>query len=240
MAGANLTSADLSWANLAGANLQGAFLTTTMMLMADLSGADLRGAKILRAGLDSAILHQSTAGGTLFANCDLRMVIGLETVKHTAPSTIALDTLANSGGRIPAQFLVGAGVAEPLVAAQDVMRGERRTFPTTLLVAAMSDDELAQRLRQSLQAASIPAWVLFADDEDSLNTGEASLDPHRLLRSNRPPVHRRGAGESAHGPLLCRTGARRRSPGLSAAPGPRPWRALLPAERPPLQRATER
>ena len=176
LGGANLTSADLSWANLAGANLQGAFLTTTMMLMADLSGADLRGAKILRAGLDSAILHQSTAGGTLFANCDLRMVIGLETVKHTAPSTIALDTLANSGGRIPAQFLVGAGVAEPLVAAQDVMRGERRTFPTTLLVGAMSDDELAQRLRQSLQAASIPAWVLFADDEDSLNTGEASLD----------------------------------------------------------------
>ena len=176
LAGANLTSADLSWANLADTNLRGASLSTTMMMMADLSGADLRGAKIVRAGLDSAILHQSTAGGTLFANCDLRMVIGLETMKHTAPSTIALDTLANSGGRIPAQFLVGAGVASPLVAAQDVMRGDRRTYPTTLLVAAMSDGELAQRLRRGLQTASIPAWVLYADDEDSLNTGEASLD----------------------------------------------------------------
>ena len=176
LSGANLTSADLSWANMSGANLRGATLTTTSLLMADLSGADLRGAKILRASLDSAILHQATAGGTLFANCDLRMTIGLESMNHTAPSTIALDTLANSGGRIPQQFLRGAGVAEPLVAAQEVMKAERRTFPTTLLVGAMADNELAERLRFTLQASQIPAWILFADDEDALNSGDASLD----------------------------------------------------------------
>ncbi len=176
LSGANLTSADLSWANISGANLRGATLTTTSLLMADLSGADLRGARILRASLDSAILHQATAGGTLFANCDLRMTIGLETMNHTAPSTIALDTLANSGGRIPQQFLLGAGVAEPLVAAQEVMKSERRTFPTTLLVGAMADNELAERLRGALQSAQIPAWILYADDEDALNTGDASLD----------------------------------------------------------------
>ena len=176
LSGANLTSADLSWANMSGANLRGATLTTTSLLMADLSEADLRGARILRASLDSAILHQATAGGTLFANCDLRMAIGLETMNHTAPSTIALDTLANSGGQIPQQFLLSAGVAEPLVAAQEVMKSERRTFPTTLLVGAMSDNELAERLRRALQSAQIPAWILYADDEDALNTGEASLD----------------------------------------------------------------
>ncbi len=176
LSGANLTSADLSWANVSRANLRGAILTTTSLLMADLSGADLRGARILRAGLDSAILHQATAGGTLFANCDLRRAIGLETMNHTAPSTIALDTLANSGGRIPGQFLLGAGVAEPLVAAQEVMKSERRTFPTTLLVGAMADNELTERLRFTLQSARIPAWILYADDEDALNTGEASLD----------------------------------------------------------------
>ena len=176
LSGANLTSADLSWANMSGVNLRGATLTTTSLLMADLSGADLRGARILRASLDSAILHQATAGGTLFANCDLRMTIGLETMNHTAPSTIALDTLANSGGRIPQQFLLGAGVAEPLIAAQEVMKSERRTFPTTLLVGAMADSELAERLRRTLLSARIPAWILYADDEDALNTGEASLD----------------------------------------------------------------
>ena len=176
LSGANLTSADLSWSNLSRANLRGASLSTTSLMMADLSGADLRGAKIVRAALDSAILHQASAGGTLFANCDLRMAIGLESMSHAAPSTIALDTLANSGGRIPYQFLLGAGVAEPLISAQDVMKSERRTFPTTLLVAAMSDREMAERLRLSLQGAQIPSWILYADDEDALNTGEASLD----------------------------------------------------------------
>lgn len=176
LSGANLTSADLSWSNMSGANLRGVTLTSTSLLMADLSGADLRDAKIVRASFDSSILHQATAGGTLFANCDLRMAIGLETIVHTAPSTISLDTLARSGGRIPQQFLLGAGVAEPLVAAQDVMRGERRTFPTTLLVAAMSDEELAERLRSGLLSAQIPAWVLYADDEDALNSGVVSLD----------------------------------------------------------------
>ncbi len=176
LSGANLTSADLSWANISGANLRGATITTTSLLMSNLSGADLRGARIVRAGLDSAILHQAIAGGTLFANCDLRTVIGLETMNHAAPSAISLDTLAQSGGRIPRQFLLGAGVAEPLIAAQDVMKSERRTFPTTLLVSAMADEGLAERLRTSLHAAQIPAWLLFADDENALNTGEASLD----------------------------------------------------------------
>ena len=180
LAGANLTSTDLSWTNMSGASLQGATLTTTSLQMANLSGADLRGAKIVRAGLDSAILHQATAGGTLFANCDLRMSIGLETMKHTAPSIIAIDTLANSGGRIPREFLAGAGVAVPLIDAQDVMRSERRTFPTTLLVAAMSDRELAERVSGHLRQSMIPAWILYADDEDALNTGEASLD-HTVL-----------------------------------------------------------
>ena len=176
LSGANLTAADLSWANLSGADLRGASLTATSLVMSNLTGADLRGAKITKSGLDSAILHQATAGGTLFANCDLRLVIGLETMLHAAPSIISLDTLARSGGRIPRPFLQGAGVAGPLIAAQDAMTSERRTFPTALLVCSMADSELAERLRRRLADAQIPAWILNADDEDALNTGEASLD----------------------------------------------------------------
>ena len=176
LSGVNLAAADLSWANLAGADLRGASLVNTAMTMADLSGADLRGARIVRPGLDSAILHRATAGGTLFANCDLRLVIGLETMRHAAPSAIAMDTLARSGGRIPRQFLLNAGVAGPLIAAQDAMKAETRAFPTVLLVGAMADREPAERLRDGLREAHIPAWILYADDEDALNSGAASLD----------------------------------------------------------------
>ncbi|CAI8046977.1 Uncharacterized protein slr1851 [Geodia barretti] len=176
LSGADLTAADLSWASLANANLRGATLTTASLMMANLTGADLRGARFIKSSMDSTILHRATAGGTMFSNCDLRLVIGLDTMLHGAPSSISLDTLARSGGRIPRLFLQGAGVAEPLIAAQDVLTAERRTYPTVLLIGSMADSALAERLCEDLSRAHIPAWALYADDEGALNTGEASLD----------------------------------------------------------------
>ena len=176
LSGADLTSTDFSWASLTNANLRGATLTATSMMMANLTGADLRGARIVKCGMESTILHRATAGGTLFSNCDLRTVIGLESMLHGAPSTISLDTLARSGGRVPRLFLQGAGVAEPLIAAQDVLTSERRTYPTLLLIGSMDDSRLAEQLCELLSLAHIPAWALYPDDENALNTGEASLD----------------------------------------------------------------
>ncbi len=176
LSGANLTGADFSWANLSQANLRGATLTSTSLLMTNLTGADLRGARIIKSDFESSILHRAVAGGTLFANCDLRTVIGLDSMLHGAPSTISLDTLARSGGRIPRVFLEGAGVAEPLIAVQDVLTGERRTYPTVLVISSMEESKLAERLCKDLSEAHIPAWALYADDEDALNTGEASFD----------------------------------------------------------------
>ena len=176
LSGANLTGADFSWANLSNADLRGATLTSTSLMMTNMTGADLRGARIVKSDFESSILHRATAGGTLFANCDLRSVIGLDSMLHGAPSTISLDTLSRSGGRIPRLFLQGAGVAEPLIAAQDVLTSGRRTYPTLLLIGSKSDAELADRLCQDLSEANIPTWALYPDDEDALNTGEASLD----------------------------------------------------------------
>ena len=176
LSGSDLTATDFSWATLTNANLRGATLTATSMMMTNLTGADLRGARIVKCSMDSTILHRAMAGGTLFSNCDLRSVIGLESMLHGAPSTISLDTLARSGGRIPRLFLQSAGVAEPLIAAQDVLKSERRTYPTLLLIGSMADSQLAEQLCEILSHAHIPAWALYPDDEDALNTGEASLD----------------------------------------------------------------
>ena len=176
LSGADLTATDLSWASLTSANLRGAVLTTTSLIMANLTGADLRGARVIKSSMDSTILHRAIAGGTMFSNCDLRAVIGLDTMLHGAPSSVSLDTLARSGGRIPRLFLQGAGVAEPLIAAQDVLAAERRTYPTVLLIGSMADSVLAEKLCEGLSQAHIPAWALYPDDENALNTGETSLD----------------------------------------------------------------
>ena len=176
LSGADLTATDCSWATLTNANLRGATITATLLTMANLTGADLRGARITKADLESSILHRAVAGGSLFANCDLRSVIGLESMFHGAPSSITLDTLARSGGRIPRLFLQGAGVAEPLIAAQDILTERRRTFPSLLLVGSLADADLSERLCRGLSQAHIPAWALYPDDEEALNSGETSLD----------------------------------------------------------------
>src|SRR6266852_2840374 len=77
---ANLVRANLNWANLTGA---------------DLSRADLS-----RAYLSGAELSGATVGATTFGNVDLREVKGLETVTHSFPSSIGIDTLYRSEGHI--------------------------------------------------------------------------------------------------------------------------------------------
>ncbi len=176
LAGADLSEADLSWANLSRANLKGANLTATVLKLADLTEADLRGAKITKADLDSTILYKASMGITLLANCDLSRTIGLESVLHSGPSTISLDTITGSRGSVPPSFLKGAGVAEPLIAAQNAVSEAGRAFPTVLLVCSKDDDDLARRLGEGLALAKISSWSLAADDEEALQSGEATLD----------------------------------------------------------------
>ena len=171
LAGANLSYADLSWSNLTGANLRGATLTVTSLTLADLTGADLRGATLTGANLESAVLMNALMGFTRVINCDLSQAIGLEAARHAGPSTFGLDTIARSGGRIPAVFLESAGVASPLLAAQEAMLGVSRTFPSVLIVGSKEDEVLAERLRSELVSAQIPAWSIAADDEQGIQSG---------------------------------------------------------------------
>jgi hypothetical protein len=53
-----------------------------------------------------------TADETKFADVDLSPTKGLEVVKHLGPSTIGIDTIYRSGGKIPEVFLRGCGVPD--------------------------------------------------------------------------------------------------------------------------------
>ena len=48
----------------------------------------------------------------VFANVDLSKVKSLGLVKHHGPSTLGIDTLLQSGGKIPDSFLVGCGIPD--------------------------------------------------------------------------------------------------------------------------------
>ena len=83
---------------------------------ADLSSAVLWYANLNLATLTSTDLSDSSLAGTVFANTDLSTVKGLESVSHMGPSTIGIDTLFQSRGKIPETFLRGCGVPDEFIA----------------------------------------------------------------------------------------------------------------------------
>lgn len=110
----NLDNADLSNANLCSALFNSANLCQTNLTGAKFRNANLyrtnfKGTNIQRTDFHEASLHE-----TAFLNVDLNETIHLETAVHLGPSTIGIDTIQRSRGKIPDAFLIGAGVSEQL------------------------------------------------------------------------------------------------------------------------------
>jgi len=112
---ANLRRAYFSGANLRGASLVDADLRRADLRRADLTGANLRGANLSRVNLNGTILTRAVIGWTIFAEVNLSLVEDLETVEHDGPSSIGVDTIYASGGKIPELFLRNAGVPESFI-----------------------------------------------------------------------------------------------------------------------------
>jgi len=127
LGGANLNAAYFRRANLVETNLSEASLIGTNFFQSNLYKADLRGANLnganlsqanlLAADFNSAILDDANftfavIGFTRITKVDLSKSIGLEEVKHQAPSQVSRDTLVLSRGRISGSFLRGCGFGD--------------------------------------------------------------------------------------------------------------------------------
>src|SRR5262249_9883265 len=122
---ADLSSAELNGAILSRADFNGAILRGSHFDGANLNGADLCGANLTDATLtfanlgdalvSDATLSRATCFGTRFANVDLSVVRDLDSIRHLGPSTVGVDTLLRSRGKIPQAFLQNCGVPESLI-----------------------------------------------------------------------------------------------------------------------------
>jgi uncharacterized protein YjbI with pentapeptide repeats len=110
--GANLYRADLGGADLRGAYLERASLGRANLAGANLSGANLTSANLIDAYVDDANFHRAVANRTAFTGNDLRMVKGLESIIHTGPSEVSINTIYRSQGHIPEVFLRGCGLSD--------------------------------------------------------------------------------------------------------------------------------
>lgn len=168
LAGADLTNANLSEAMPIVADLTGVRLSGAYLGEADLSGtvlteADLRGVVLIDTNLTGAYLigadlTEARAFGTIFANVDLSTVKGLETIKHEGPSSIGIDTIYRSKGKIPVEFLRGAGVPENFIEYMSSLVGTAFEFYSCFISYSSKDEEFAKRLFADLQAEGVRCW----------------------------------------------------------------------------------
>jgi TIR domain/Pentapeptide repeats (8 copies) len=182
LSGANLgsamaTSADLSEADLSGADLSGATLNG-----ADFRAADLVGAKLVSADLSAASFVGTYLSGadftnahvrwTIFGGLDLSQVKGLDTLHHSSPSTIGIDTIYESGGNIPEVFLRGSGVPDNLISYMSSLVGTPIEFYSCFISYSHADKTFARRLHDALQLRGIRCWL----DEHQLLPGDDIYD----------------------------------------------------------------
>jgi len=161
---ADLSDADVRGANLGRAdfgeaNLKGADFSKTNFISVNLCGADLRGADLSNARVSNVVM----------GNTDLRSVKGLETVKHSGPSTIGIDTVYRSKGNIPETFLRGCGVPEQFITfIPSLVVDQPIEFYSCFISYSRADQSFARSLHDKLQARGIRCWL----DEKQILPGD--------------------------------------------------------------------
>jgi len=155
---ANLSNADLRGANLSGGGITYADLTKADFSAADLSREDLFGAVLIGTNLSKADLTQASIAYATFGDNDLSEVKGLEAIHHRGPSTIGIDTIYRSQGKIPLAFLRGAGVPENFIEYMGSLTGKALEFYSCFISYSTKDQEFTARLHADLQDNGVRCW----------------------------------------------------------------------------------
>ena len=186
--GANLTEADLCGANLSGANLHGvnlwgADISSANLTDVDLSDAELSDAKLMKAKISHTDFSKAKIEGADFSNAiiewsnfgdlDLSMVIGLKTVRHCGPSTVGIDTICRSHGKIPDLFLRGTGIPGNYITGITSLGSQPVKFESCFISYAGNDRDFAQQLHKDIFSKGIRCWSLpeeIKNDREIIDT----------------------------------------------------------------------
>lgn len=168
-----LKHADLREANLSNSDLSFAQLGETDLRYSDLRSANLSQAILYDAHLGQALLDNANFANvqiflTVFAGNDLSTVKGLESVRHSGPSTIGIDTIYKSGGDIPETFLRGCGVPDTFITFAKSLVGKAIDYYSAFISYSSKNTDMVERLYADLQSKGVRCW--FAPED--LKIGE--------------------------------------------------------------------
>jgi hypothetical protein len=156
---------------------------------AKLSWAGLGPASLSRAILTDANLSCSFFGGTIVVDVDLSEAKGLSEVPYLHLSTIGIDTLYKSKGRIPDVFLREAGVPEGLITFLNALSTTPIDSYSCLISYSSRDELFTTRLHADLIARNLRCWFAPEDlkighrFQDSIEESHiCPLHPHPPLQ----------------------------------------------------------
>jgi uncharacterized protein YjbI with pentapeptide repeats len=165
---ATLLEADLSWANPGGANLSNADLGRADLRGVKLYGAKLRGtnlggaqlteADLSRADLRGTNLGGATLGWAVLGNLDLSGALGLDYVNHVGPSTVGIDTIYRSRGKISRRFLEGCGVQRTLIDNMSSLVGRAIESSACFISHGLEDRKFVGLLRARMAEQGFRVW----------------------------------------------------------------------------------
>lgn len=186
---AKLRDANLREADLRDADLTEADLTRAIFRGANLAGANLMGANLIETDLTWADLWKTIFTEAHFGDTDLgstnlsKSPVGLEKVDHVGPSIVGIDTIRNSKGKIPIEFLRGCGLSDlEIESAKLVAPGldpgqvtqityeiyrlycdQPIQFYSCFISYNSKDHKFAQRLHDDLQNHGVRCWFASED-----------------------------------------------------------------------------
>ena len=108
-------------------------------------------------------IAEARAGSTNFADVDLSVAKGLGTIEHDVRSTIGIDTIFRSRGKIPEAYLRGCGVPDEFIVYVRSLAGRRLKFSSCFISYSTRDHKVAKRLYADLQALGVRCWLASED-----------------------------------------------------------------------------
>jgi hypothetical protein len=135
-----------------GTDLNDVYLIEAILNGADLSGANLNGVHLTNANFDRA-----KVAFTSFVDVDLSTVKGLDTVRHAGPSSIGINAIYRSQGKIPESSCAARRPRE-LHHLMRSLTGAALDFYSCFIRYSTKDQDFANRLYADLQAKGVRCW----------------------------------------------------------------------------------
>jgi hypothetical protein len=138
-------------------------------------GANLDGANLDRANLDSARF-----ASTIISRVDLSTAKNLERARHDGQSSISIDTLLISKGKIPKAFLSGCGIPDDLITSIPSLFGAGIESYSSFISYSHKDEKFARKLHYRMKQEALRVWYAPEDMKGGKKIHEQIFDAIRV------------------------------------------------------------